>query len=50
MLSRGTYQDRTKSIEALYRMTIAGAGGAAFDNGICAGGKITWTGSGSVAA
>jgi hypothetical protein len=47
LLSAGTYQNRTKSIEAIYSMKYGGAGGAVYDNGICAGGDITWTGSGS---
>ncbi|MCW8965746.1 MAG: hypothetical protein OQK82_03535 [Candidatus Pacearchaeota archaeon] len=44
----GICENEMVTIEAIYAITLgAGTGGPAFDNGIFAGGDITWTGSGS---
>jgi Tfp pilus assembly protein PilX len=48
--SVATYTGKTKRIEAIYDITAGSIMSAAFDNAICAGGNITWTGSGNADA
>jgi hypothetical protein len=50
VFSVAQYMGKTKSIEAIYKVTGCSPSGDAFDKGICAGGDIGWTGSGSMTA
>jgi hypothetical protein len=50
VVSRASYTGKTKEIEVIYNVTGGVLNSAAFDKAICAGGNITWTGSGNANA
>lgn len=50
IFSLARYAGQTKKIEATYRVAVCSPEGEVFEKGICAGGDISWTGSGSLNA
>lgn len=50
LTSRAKYVDQSKGIEVIYKVTSSTISSAAFNNGISAGGGISWSGSGAVIA